>query len=136
MQFNPKEKGFEISVRLFTDDLEKALSRESGQKIQITPKPDTDPLIEKYIRKHFMLTDTRKQHRNYTYLGHEAEGDANWVYLEMPIDGTVKTVEMQQDVLMDMFDDQVNLVNLQVDGQRKTYVFRKGQPQQEVALMR
>lgn len=136
IQFNPKEKGFEISIRLFTDDLEKALSRESGQKIQISAKPDTDPLIEKYIRKHFVLTDARKQRRPYTYIGHEAEGDADWVYLEMPTDGSLKTAEMQQDVLMDLFEDQVNLVNLQVDGQRKTYVFRKSQPVQEVVVAR
>ncbi len=134
MQFNPKEKAFEISVRLFTDDLEKALSRESGQKIQISPKPDTDPLIEKYLRKHFSLIDTRKQRRTFTYVGHEAEGDANWVYLEMPVDGALKTAEMQQDILMDLFDDQVNLVNLQVNGERKTYVFRKSQPVQEVVV--
>lgn len=134
MQFNPKEKGFEISVRLFTDDLEKALSRESGQKIQLTPKPDVDPLIEKYIRKHFILTDAGKKPHPYTYIGHEAEGDANWVYLEMPIDDALKTAEMQQDALMDLFDDQVNLVNLQIGAQRKTYVFRKSQPTQEVRL--
>ncbi|MBC8155090.1 MAG: hypothetical protein H7Z72_19545 [Bacteroidetes bacterium] len=135
MQFNPKEKGFEISVRLFTDDLEKALSRETGQKIQITSKPDTDPVIEKYIRKHLSLTDARKQRRPFTYIGHEAEGDANWVYLEMPVDGALKSAEMQQDVLMDLFDDQVNLVNVQVNSQRKTYVFRKNQPVQDVVIL-
>lgn len=134
MQFNPKEKEFEISVRLFTDDLEEALSRESGQKVQISAKTNTDPLIEKYIRKHVVLTDSRKQRRPFTYIGHEAEGDANWVYLEMPVDGSFKTAEMQQDVLMDLFDDQVNLVNLQMNGQRKTYVFRKNQSVQAIVL--
>ncbi len=135
MQFNPKEKGFEVSIRVFTDDLEKALSAESGQKVQVLAKANIDPILEKYIRKHFSLTDTRKQRRAFTYVGHEAEGDANWIYLELPIDGSAKTVDMQQDVLMELFDDQVNLVNTQVNGQRKTYVFRKSQPVQEVTLV-
>lgn len=135
MQFNPKEKGFEISVRVFTDDLEKALTAEGGQKIQVLGRANIDPLVEKYIRKHFSLTDARKQRRAFSYVGHEAEGDANWIYLELPADASLKTADLQQDVLMELFDDQVNLVNTQVNGQRKTYVFRKGQPVQAVALV-
>lgn len=134
MQLDPSTKTFEISVRVFVDDLERVLSREEGKKIQLTSNQKQDPLLEKYIRSHFGLVTLQKQRKPFTFVGHEPEGDAIWIYLEMPYSESMRAGILQQDVLMEMFDDQVNLVNLLVGGQRKTYVFRKGQPTQEIAF--
>lgn len=132
MQYNPKTRVFEISIRMFTDDLEAVLTREAGgQAVQLGSGPagpgnQHDPLIEKYVRKHFALIDGQKQRRAYTYVGHEQEADAQWVYLELPYAGTsLEGGLMQQSVLTDLFDDQVNLVNIMFQGAKKTLVFRK-----------
>ncbi|GAA4446648.1 hypothetical protein GCM10023189_02000 [Nibrella saemangeumensis] len=135
MQYNAKEKTFEISVRIFTDDFETALTQENnGQKVKLTANDNNDLLIEKYIRKHFAIITPQKQRKPFQYLGHEPEGDANWVYLEMPHPEPFKGGTVQYDVLMELFNDQVNLLNLQYQGQKKTLMFRKNQPVQEIAL--
>lgn len=135
MQFNAKDKTFEISVRIFTDDFEKALTQENnGQKVQLANNDKNDLLIEKYIRKHFNLTTAQKQHKAFSYVGHETEADAQWVYLEMPYAEPFRGGQLQQTVLMELFDDQVNLVNVQYLSQKKTLVFRKNQTVQEVNL--
>lgn len=135
MQFNAKEKTFEISVRVFTDDFEKALTQENnGQKVQLTNNDKLDPLIEKYIRKHFSVVNAQKQRKTFDYIGHEAEADAQWLYLEMPYAEPLRGGQLQQTVLMELFDDQVNLVNIQYLTQKKTLVFRKNQTVQEVNL--
>ena len=135
MQFNAKDKTFEISVRVFTDDFEKALILENnGQKVELANNDKYDPLIERYIRKHFSLTNPQKQRKAFNYLGHETEADAQWIYLEMPYNDPFRGAQLQQTVLMELFDDQVNLVNFQYLTQKKTVVFRKNQTVQEVSL--
>lgn len=137
MQFEAKSQTVEISIRMFTDDLETALTRENGGKpVQFGGPTKLDQLLEKYVRKHFVMADSQRKTRAYSYVGYEQEADAHWVYIEMPAAGadTFKNVVIKQDILMDLFSDQVNLVNIQYNQQKKTVVFRNNQPVQAVSL--
>ncbi|MCY7356577.1 MAG: hypothetical protein LH609_03750 [Rudanella sp.] len=137
MQYNPKERVFEVSVRMFTDDLEKTLTRENGGQRVIFDKKyekNNDHLLEKYIRKHFALQTAQKQRKAFNYVGHETEADAQWVYLELPYPEPFQGVNIQQSVLLDMFDDQVNLVTINYNSQKKTLLFRKNQTVQAISL--
>ncbi len=137
MQFDPKTQTVEISIRLFTDDLETALTHENGGKpIQFGGQTRPDQLLERYVRRHFVMADAQRKPRPYTYVGYEQEADAQWVYIEMPASGAdpFKNIVIKQDILMDLFSDQVNLVNIQYKQQKKTVVFRNNQPVQAVSL--
>lgn len=134
MQYNPKEKTFEISIRIFTDDLERALSQASNAPIHSDKDSKNDALLERYIRSHFVYMTPQKQAKRLIYVGHEVEADANWLYLEMPYTESIRNGVLKQSVLMEMFDDQVNMVNIQYLGQKKTVVFRKNQPVQDVSF--
>lgn len=128
MQYNAAERNFEISIRMFTDDLEKALSREVGQPVRLSVKDNHDAKVEAYLRKNFTFVNPRKQPRPYRYIGKEAEGDATWIYIEIPYNEPLSGSVLRQQVLMDIFDDQVNVVNVQYQSERKTYLFKKDQP--------
>jgi hypothetical protein len=139
MQYNSKEQVFEISIRIFTDDFEKALSALAGSRVNLAASPTSpndknDPLIEKYIHDHFTYISPQKQPKSIKYVGHEMEADANWLYLEMPYSGLFKGGLLKQNVLMELFDDQVNMVNVQYQGKKKTFVFRKNQPIQDLSF--
>lgn len=134
MQYDPKEKTFEISIRVFTDDLEKALSQEPNATIHLNKDSKTDVIIERYIRSHFAYRTPQKQSKDFKYVGHEIEADANWIYLEMPFAEPFQGGLLKQNLLMEMFDDQVNMVNIQYLGQKKTFVFRKNQSVQDVSI--
>lgn len=122
---NVKEKSLEVSIRMFTDDLENTLSKENnGQRFRIENNDKNDPFVERYVRKHFKLSTAKGQSKAYTYLGKENEGDATWVYIEIPLqEADIQGFKLQQDVLMDAFDDQVNIVNITFKGERKSYVY-------------
>jgi hypothetical protein len=137
MQYDAKERVFEISIRVFTDDLEKTLTKENGgQRIIFDKKneKDNDQLLEKYVRKHFSVTTPQKQRKVYEYVGHETEADAQWLYLELPYPEPFRTATVQQSFLTDMFDDQVNLVTISYGNQKKTTLFRKNQTVQEISF--
>jgi hypothetical protein len=124
MRYNPKEKTFEISLRVFTDDLEKTLSlNNQNKKFVIESSDKNDPFIEQYVHKHFMITTPKNQKAIYQYVGKEKEGDATWIYLEMPVNEPIKGSKIQNSVLMDSFDDQTNIVNIFMNNDKKSYLF-------------
>lgn len=137
MQYDPKGRVFEVSVRMFTDDLEKTLTRENGgQRVVFAEKNEknNDLLIEKYVRKHFALQTPQKQRKAFNYVGHETEADAQWIYIELPYVESVKGAILQQSVLLDMFEDQVNLVTINYNAEKKTFLFKKNQTIQEISF--
>jgi hypothetical protein len=124
MRYNPKQKSFEISLRVFTDDLEKTLSANNqNKKFVIENNDKNDPFIEQYVRKHFVVTTPKNQKAIYQYVGKEKEGDATWIYLEMPVNEPIRGSKIQNHVLMDMFEDQTNIVNIFVNNEKKSYLF-------------
>ncbi|RYF71863.1 MAG: hypothetical protein EOO39_13185 [Cytophagaceae bacterium] len=137
MEFDVKSQTVEVSIRMFTDDLETALTQENGGKpVHFGGPTKPDQVLERYVRKHFLVADAQRKQRPYTYVGYEQESDAHWVYIEMPVSGAdpFKNIVIKQDILMNLFSDQVNLVNIQYNQQKKTVVFRNNQPVQAVSL--
>ena len=131
MQYNAAEKTFEVSLRVFTDDLEEALTKENNnQRVRLSDKDANGPLVERYVRKHFGLTSASRQRKPFRYLGKEQEVDATWIYVEVPYNEPVQGSLLQQSMLMDLFDDQMNLVNVSYLTEKKTVLFRKSNTQQ------
>jgi hypothetical protein len=97
MRYNAKEKSFEISLRVFKDDLETVLTKENqGKKIVLDKTEKFDPQIDKYIQKHFVWFNARNQRVPYHYLGKEQEGDAMWLYIEMPAQDPISGSKLQK----------------------------------------
>ncbi|MGM9509463.1 DUF6702 family protein [Larkinella sp. GY13] len=131
MQYNAAEKTFEVSLRVFTDDLEEALTKENNnQRVRLSDKDANGPLVERYVRKHFGLTSASRQRKPYRFLGKEQEVDATWIYIEIPYTEPVQGSLLQQSMLTDLFDDQMNLVNVSYLAEKKTVLFRKSNTQQ------
>jgi hypothetical protein len=128
MQYNPALKSFEISIRIFTDDLERGLSLSNDKQRFILKDGDkNDAFIEKYIRRSFILTDSQKKPLAIQFIGREQEEDATWVYLEIPFQGPLEGCKLQNATLMEVFDDQVNMTNIKLASDKKTLLFKKGQ---------
>ncbi|WP_353722379.1 DUF6702 family protein [Dyadobacter sp. 676] len=128
MQYNPASRSFEVSVRIFTDDLEKALSQShSNQRFVIKDNDQNDRFVEEYIRKSFVLTDSQKNIAAIKYIGKEQEADATWVYFEIPFQRPLNGSRLSNVTLMEVFDDQVNMTNIKFQSEKKTFLFKKGQ---------
>lgn len=125
IQYNAREKSLEITIRLFTDDLETALTKlNNGQKIMIGGKNDnSNAVLSKYIQQHFAIITPQKQKKPINILGKEIEGDATWVYVEVPESAIVKDHTIYNDLMQELFDDQTNLVNFFYAGNKKTFLF-------------
>ncbi|MCB9186673.1 MAG: hypothetical protein H6601_07995 [Flavobacteriales bacterium] len=125
---NTENKTLEVSIKLFTDDLLTALQQAGAPKMELgteSEPPEANEYIESYLKRHFKLTVNGKL-TDFTYLGKEAELDATWCYVEVKEVKKVQSLEVENSFLLEAFDDQTNMVNLNINGRKKSGLARKG----------
>ncbi len=125
INFNSKTGSLELSVRVFTDDLELTLTNfNKGKLVKIEdPEATVNPLIEQYIRKNLALISPDKEVKFGKFYGKEKEADATWIFLEIFDCKQVKNFTLYNTIMQEMFADQTNLVNIIYPSQKKTIVF-------------
>jgi hypothetical protein len=114
IEMDHKDKRLEIMMRVFMDDLEVTLREKykSPDLDVLNPKGKTlDQMMEEYLKQHFKIAlDNKAQVMK--YLGHEQEGDAFIFYIEVDKVKKWKTIQIQNDIIMEIYDDQSNLVHV------------------------
>lgn len=128
IDLNPESKKLEVMIKLFTDDLSTALDSFSGKTLNLgTEKepPAANDELKRYINSGFEISVNGKI-LVLNYLGKQQEDDATWVYLESEKVGKVKSVDVTNSLLTERFEDQANLINLKVRGQKEALTLRKG----------
>jgi hypothetical protein len=119
---NATEKTLEIGCKLFTDDFESILEKTYKTKVDLTNPTDraaTGKLVSDYINKHFIIKVDGKP-ISLAAIGFEKESEATWCYLQGDNVAAVKKVEITNTLLYDLFDDQVGIMHVKVDGTRKS----------------
>lgn len=129
INYNPKTKSLEIAVKIFTNDLEEALEGIGAPKLRMgTPREDksTDTLLCRYLLNRLKITAGEKALKM-VFLGKEYEDDATWCYLEVTQMARPTSLRVENHILLEWFDDQSNLIHLDVEGDKKSLLLRKGQ---------
>lgn len=130
--FNEKEGLWEVSIRLFQDDLEQGLSQLKGKRFQFQPGQGAEELIQEFIKKQFGFMVNQVMQTPYRFLGWEPQQDVIWVYVEIPTQQSLSGVFLKNSLLVDSFPDQTNLVHVSRKGDKKSYLFQKGKEVQQL----
>jgi hypothetical protein len=116
--FQEQKKSLEIMMRVFADDLEETLRSDLRQpELDIAaPKngQTTDQMIDNYLKKHFKIIVDAKELKA-GYLGHEREGEAFIFFIEVTNLKKLKTIEIKNDIITELYEDQSNLVHVTVN---------------------
>lgn len=130
IEMDDKDKRLEIMMRVFMDDLEVTLRNEyKNPDLDIlNPRGLTvDQMMENYLKKHFKIMLDNKSVVT-KYLGHEQEGDAFIFYVEVGNVKKWKTINVQNSIITDTFDDQSNLVHVTVGEKVRSLRLAKNHP--------
>ena len=110
------EGKFEITVKVFLDDLMNSVGLELGAEL-----PDdytsSDDLINQFLDDnfHFMINGERIA---YKLEDTTHSSPAVWITLIGQVDEDIETIEIENKILTDFFDDQSNMVNVSYSGNR------------------
>ncbi|HKI89712.1 MAG TPA: DUF6702 family protein [Draconibacterium sp.] len=114
VNFKKQEKTFEISVKIFADDLLKALEAQNIPDLYLGEKnenPKSDEYIFDYLKKNisFKINGNKTE---YIYIGKEMEDDAMWCFIQINNVGELNQIEVTDLILTEIFDDQNNIVEV------------------------
>ena len=119
---NSADKTLEVSCKIFTDDFEKVLVQNYKTKVDLTNPPNKaamDSLVKKYIFSHLSLKVNGKP-ASFSYVGFENEDAAAFGYVEVDNIPSLNKLEITNSLMHDLFDDQVNIMHVIVNGNRKS----------------
>ena len=122
INYNAKTKTFEISAKFFLDDLENSLNAKYNKTLHFgeeKSKAVLDQVLENYFAEYFKLKSNNK-FLKINYLGFEEDKESVNVYLESEATEMPKKVETAVSLLYSFFDDQMNIVHIIVNGERKS----------------
>ena len=123
LNHNVKEKTAEVSVRIFTEDLENTLKKYGNTQIDLLKpanKAMVDKLLNDYIQHKLQLKLNDKP-VTLQYIGYEQQMESIWTYLEVKDVASIKKVSVNCSLLYDYQDKQTNIFHIKANGTEKGY---------------
>ncbi len=135
MEYNVEEHSAEITIQTFADDLEAALSKRTRSKasgnISVDGSKKTNALVFDYLRTVFRLNSGTEQ-IELQWVGMELKGYSVWIYVQAKLPGGLSKASLRNNLLFDLFEDQVNIVNVLQHGKKVSLVFKRGDDAQRI----
>ena len=122
INYNAKDKTLELACKIFTNDFEKALEKSFNTHVDLSlpsSKPAAEKEISNYIPKHLKLVADGKP-AELQFVGSEKETDATWCYFQANNVSPVKKLEVDNSILYELFDSEINIMHVSVNGNRKS----------------
>ncbi len=138
LRLNPQKQQVELALKIFTDDLEKALSQGQPKTVSLR-EVRALPLAELYLHQRLKLSLPAAPRRprlplDVQFLGMQAEKDAYWLYAKVPLPHPTTELLLRQTLLLEVFPDQMNLVNAEGNGKKVSALLRNGHEEEVLAF--
>ncbi len=117
-----KTNALQITHRIFLDDLEEGLNTFYNENLDLLNPKDLDKinrLVADYLSKRFNISVNGKK-REVEYLGNEMGKDVMLCYMEITKVKKFNTIEIENKVLFEAFDDQSNIIHVDYNDQIKS----------------
>ena len=119
---------FQCTSRFFVDDLESLYkSKLVNNEIYKFEKKNFEVFLKEYLKENFIiLYDDIIQ--NQTFVGTEFLNDIIIIYFEYQIKSDFKKITIKNSVLMNHISDQKNIVHLEINDEKKSYLLTLKKP--------
>ena len=119
---------FQCTSRFFIDDLESLYkSKLVNNEIYKFEKKKFEVFLKEYLKENFIiLYDDVIQ--NQTFVGTEFLNDIIIIYFEYKIKSDFKKITIKNSVLMNHINDQKNIVHLEINDEKKSYLLTLKKP--------
>ena len=130
IEYVKEKKSLQIITKIFTDDIEDALQQRYDPSISLDTKKETeaaDEYLQKYILQKLNIKVNGKPVQ-LNYIGKEYDLDMLVAYIEVTNVPNLKSIEIENKVLMEMFPEQQNIIHLKTTNSRKSLMLDKDEP--------
>ena len=130
IEYVKEKNSLQIIAKIFTDDIEDALQEFSAAPISLDTKKETeatDENIKKYLLQKIRIKVNGKP-VILEYIGKEYEVDMLVAYIEVKNLKDLKTIQIENKVLMEIFPEQQNIIHLKTSNNRRSLILDKDEP--------
>ena len=127
IEFKKESETVQITMHFFIDDLQETINSTYNKNIELALPNEPkliDSLIINYISKKFEV-NLNGTNKDYLYIGKEYKIDEIYLYLEIKNIDFINSIEVKNNMLMEMFSDQQNIIQLYIHNIKKTFLLTK-----------
>ncbi|WP_081208997.1 DUF6702 family protein [Salegentibacter sediminis] len=129
VNYKAESESLQIITRVFVDDFENVLRKRFNDEIRLVKDNEEGPvrkMIERYLGQKLHLKTNGKEHQ-LKYLGKEYDTDQVILYIEVENVAPFTEISITNSILTDLFDDQKNVVHVEVNGVTKSLLLQKNE---------
>ncbi|MFT4673757.1 MAG: hypothetical protein ACI9R6_000651 [Saprospiraceae bacterium] len=130
VEYIPQEQSLQIITEIFTDDIEKTLTKRTLKEVHLDSEKETNEdlaLLRDYVFNKFVVFVNGIK-VNYNYIGLQYDIDRVKLYLEITNVSSLATLEIENTILFDAFEDQQNIIHIKTPDLRRSLVLDKENP--------
>jgi hypothetical protein len=127
IDYNEGEKALQITMRFFIDDLEKAVGTRFDKNLALATEDELEnanSYIERYLNSKFKLWINGEE-QPLNYLGKQYEDDQVFFFLELENVENIEMIEVQNNMLMEVYEEQQNYIKMNIGEIKKTFILIK-----------
>ena len=119
-----EKQSVQIISRIFIDDFEELIRQRYDEDITLDASKEEmqiDFYIERYLQEKMQIkiNDSIKK---LVFIGKEYEDDIIYCYLEIENIKAIKSFEITNQILFDLFDEQQNIVRTNINSKNKSFI--------------
>jgi hypothetical protein len=137
IEYNRSASALEISIRLFTNDIESVLKKKYPKKrIDLLTKGDKEPmeqLLDAYVKEHVIL-QAGTSSVGLNYIGYESKDDCIYVYYEALLDREPASLTVTNNLLFEYKKEQISIIHYTIEKKRQSV--RLNNPEDTVTFKR
>jgi hypothetical protein len=130
VEYIPQEHSLQIITEIFTDDIEETLTKRTLKEVYLDSEKETNEdlkLLQEYVFNKFVVFVNGIK-VNYNYIGLQYDIDRVKLYLEITKVSSLATLEIENTILFDAFEDQQNIIHIKTPDLRRSLVLDKENP--------
>ena len=130
IEYAPKEQTLQLISKIFLDDIEDVLEKRYNRKFYFNSKKESETdadLMKKYVFEKLKIKVNGKDVA-YNFIGSKYDIDVVQYYIEIPNIATFSSIQVENELLMDMFEEQQNIIHVKKNKTRKSLILEKENP--------
>ena len=130
IEYVAKKGSLQIITKIFIDDVEDVLQERYDSSISIATTKETERDIE-YLKKYILQklkVNVNGKPVKLDYIGREYDIDVANIYIEVTGITELHSIEVKNEILMDFFEEQQNIIHIKTPEMRRSFILEKNNP--------
>ncbi|HAS36604.1 MAG TPA: hypothetical protein DCS15_08960 [Flavobacteriales bacterium] len=130
IEFNQQKKRLEVSIKVFQDDLLKALKAERASILEPCGEGEgIQNLLEEYLKKNFDVV-VKEKHLKIDFLGSKCEDDdIIYLFVSLDLKNAPEELFVKNSILFDQLESQENIVHINIGEKKRSLLLNLQRPE-------